>query len=176
MPFKFLFVIPWTVAHQALLSLEFSRPAYCSGFSYPPPGIFPTQGLNPALQADSLLSEPPGKLCKFLSPLQCLSDDSRARPACCFSNSAISVVSVTVSLSSFIRLMEPASHQFSPMYSFLCFFLAEPVWNNFIISLIFIIVPSYPINMWSPATWILSFILGYQQLVDSHESLYDSGV
>ena len=44
-----LFVTAWTVARQALLSLEFSRQEYWSGLAFPPPGIFPTQGLNPYL-------------------------------------------------------------------------------------------------------------------------------
>ena len=37
---------PWTAAHQAPLFKEFSRQEYRSGFPHPPPGIFPTQGLN----------------------------------------------------------------------------------------------------------------------------------
>ena len=41
--------IPWTVAHQAPLSMEFSRQEYWNGLSWPSPGIFPTQGLNPGL-------------------------------------------------------------------------------------------------------------------------------
>ena len=59
-----LFAIPGTVAHQAPLSMGFSRQEYWSGLSFPSPGIFLTQGLNPGLlhwQADSLPSEPPGK-------------------------------------------------------------------------------------------------------------------
>ena len=32
-----LFVTPWTIAHQALLSMGFSRQEYWSGFPYPPP-------------------------------------------------------------------------------------------------------------------------------------------
>ena len=60
-----------TVAHQAPLSMEFPRQEYWSGLPFPSSGIFPTQGLNSgplhcrrslALQADSLLTEPPGKL------------------------------------------------------------------------------------------------------------------
>ena len=39
----------WTVAHQAPLSMEFSRQEYWSGLPFPPPGIFPTQGSNPCL-------------------------------------------------------------------------------------------------------------------------------
>ena len=40
---------PWTVAHQAPLSMGFSRQDYWSGLPFPSPGIFPTQGLNPGL-------------------------------------------------------------------------------------------------------------------------------
>ena len=55
---------PWTVAHQASLSKEFSRQEYWSGLLFPSPGDLPDPGTGPgfpALQADSLLSEPPGK-------------------------------------------------------------------------------------------------------------------
>ena len=33
-----LFAIPWTVAHQAPLSMEFSRQEYWSGLPFPSPG------------------------------------------------------------------------------------------------------------------------------------------
>ena len=52
---------PWTVAHQAPLSIEFSRQEYWSGLPFPPPGDRPNPGIefeSPALQADSLPSEP----------------------------------------------------------------------------------------------------------------------
>ena len=39
-------VIPWSVAHQALLSMEFSRQEYWSGCHYFLQGIFLTQGLK----------------------------------------------------------------------------------------------------------------------------------
>ena len=55
---------PWTVARQAPLSMEFSRQEYWSGLSCLPPRDLPDPGIkhgSPALQADSLLSEPPGK-------------------------------------------------------------------------------------------------------------------
>ena len=61
------FVTPWTVARHALLSMGFSRQRYWSGLPCPPPGDLPDLGIetmsltSPALQADSLLSEPPGK-------------------------------------------------------------------------------------------------------------------
>ena len=54
----------WAVAHQAPQPMEFSRQEYWSGLTCPPPGDLPNPGIapgHPALQADSLLSEPPGK-------------------------------------------------------------------------------------------------------------------
>ena len=44
-----LLVTLWTVAHQAPLSMEFSRQEYWSGLPFPSPGIFLTQGSNPGL-------------------------------------------------------------------------------------------------------------------------------
>ena len=44
-----LFVTLWFIAHQALLSMRFSRQGYWSGLPFPSPGIFPTQGSNPGL-------------------------------------------------------------------------------------------------------------------------------
>ena len=59
-----LFATPWTVAHQAPPSMGFSRPEYWSGLPFPSPGDLPDPGIeprSPALQADALTSEPPGK-------------------------------------------------------------------------------------------------------------------
>ena len=55
-------VTPWTIALQAPLSIGFSRQEYWSWLPCPSPEDFPDQGLNlsPALQADSLPTEPPG--------------------------------------------------------------------------------------------------------------------
>ena len=56
---------PRTVAHQAPLSMGFSRKEYWSGSPCPSPGDLPDPGIkprSPALQADALPSEPPGKL------------------------------------------------------------------------------------------------------------------
>ena len=58
-----LFAIPWTVAYQAS-SMGFSRQEYWSGLPFPSPGDLPDPGIkprSPALQADVLLSEQPGK-------------------------------------------------------------------------------------------------------------------
>ena len=55
---------PWTVACQAPLSMGFSRQESWSGLPFPSPGDLPDPGIepgSPALQAGSLLSEPPTK-------------------------------------------------------------------------------------------------------------------
>ena len=62
-----LFVTLWTIAHQATLSMGFSRQEYCSGLPFPRPGDLPNLGIelglpaSPASQVDSLPTEPPGK-------------------------------------------------------------------------------------------------------------------
>ena len=59
-----LFATPCNVAYQAPLSMGFSRPEYWSGLPFPSPGDLPNPGIepgSPALQADTLPSEPPGK-------------------------------------------------------------------------------------------------------------------
>ena len=40
------FATPWTVAHQAPLSMEFFRHEYWSGLPLPPPGDLPTTGIE----------------------------------------------------------------------------------------------------------------------------------
>ena len=60
-----LFATPQTAARQAPLSMEFSKQEYWSGLPCPSPGDLPKPGIeprSPALQADSLPSEPSGKL------------------------------------------------------------------------------------------------------------------
>ena len=59
-----LFATPWTIAHQAPLSMGFSKQEYWSGLPCPPPRDLPNPGIEPrssALQAGSLPSDPPGK-------------------------------------------------------------------------------------------------------------------
>ena len=59
-----LFATPWTVAHQAPLSMGFSRQEYWSGLPFPSPGDLPNPRIelrSPALQTEALTSEPPGK-------------------------------------------------------------------------------------------------------------------
>ena len=59
-----LFATPWTVAYQVPPSIRFSRQECWSGLPFPSPGDLPDPGIepgSPALQADALPSEPPGK-------------------------------------------------------------------------------------------------------------------
>ena len=61
-------VTPWTVPHQAHLSMGFSRQAYWSGLSFPTPGDLPNPGIepmvlaSPALAARFFTTVPPGRL------------------------------------------------------------------------------------------------------------------
>ena len=60
-----LFGTPWTAAYKASPSMGFSRQEYWSGLSFPSPGDLPNPGIeprSPALQADTLPSNPPEKI------------------------------------------------------------------------------------------------------------------
>ena len=62
-----LFVTQWTVAHQAPLSMEFSRQECWSGLPFPPPrdlldpGIEPISPASPDLSGGFFNIESPGK-------------------------------------------------------------------------------------------------------------------
>ena len=62
-----LFAAPWTAAHQAPLSMEFSRQEYWSGLPFPSPEDLPNPGIEPASPCISCTSRqffttvPPGK-------------------------------------------------------------------------------------------------------------------
>ena len=47
------FVIPWTVAHQVPLSIEFSRQEYWSGLPFHTPGDLPDPGIEPGSPVSS---------------------------------------------------------------------------------------------------------------------------
>ena len=63
-----LVVTPWTVAHQAPLSMGFSRQEYWSGLPFhspgnlPDPEIKPASLMSPALAGRFFTTVPPGKL------------------------------------------------------------------------------------------------------------------
>ena len=43
-----LFVAPWTIAHQAPLSVAYFRQEYWIGLPFPSPGDLPDSGIEPA--------------------------------------------------------------------------------------------------------------------------------
>ena len=63
-----LFATPWIVAHQAPLSMEFSRQEYWSELPFPTlgdlpdPGIKPGSLATPVLAGQFFITEPPGNL------------------------------------------------------------------------------------------------------------------
>ena len=64
-----LFATPWTVAHQAPLSMGFLRQQYWSGLQFPSPGDLPDPGIEtmpPALAGRFFTSEPPEKPLKLI--------------------------------------------------------------------------------------------------------------
>ena len=68
------FVTPWTVARQPPLSMGYFRQEYWNGLPFPSPRDLPNPGIeprSPALQEDSLLSEPTGKPVAQSSPTLC---------------------------------------------------------------------------------------------------------
>ena len=68
---------PMTVAYKAPLSMEFSRQEYWSALPFPSPGDLPDPGTepkSPALRADTLPSEPPGKSKTYRWPISTQKD------------------------------------------------------------------------------------------------------
>ena len=55
------FSTPWTIVHQAPLSMRFPRQEYWTGLSFPSPGDLPNPGMEPELAGRFFTTEPPGK-------------------------------------------------------------------------------------------------------------------
>ena len=74
------FSTPWAIAWQTRLSMGFTREEYWSGLPCPPPedlsdpGMEPASPASPALQEDSLPTEPPGKP-NICSEVKCESEN-----------------------------------------------------------------------------------------------------
>ena len=67
-----LFATPWTVAHQAPLSMGFPRQEYWSGLPFSSPVSLPDSGIEPessTLAGRFFTTEPPGKV--FVSMVGC---------------------------------------------------------------------------------------------------------
>ena len=94
-----LFATPWTVGHQTPLSMRFSRQEYWSGLPFPSPGDLPDPRIeprSPALQADALPSESPGRLltldCAQIDCVKLLEKHSNRLPtAWCIAGAEIEV-------------------------------------------------------------------------------------
>ena len=67
-----LFATPWTVAHQAPLSVGFSRQGYWSGLPCPPPGDLPRPGIaslaSPAMAGGLFATSQLGSPVKIFIP------------------------------------------------------------------------------------------------------------
>ena len=66
-----LFATPWTIAHQALLSMGFSSQEYWSGLPFPSPGDLLNPGIEPAssaFQAEFFTTAPPRKAILSYTP------------------------------------------------------------------------------------------------------------
>ena len=74
-----LFATPWTAAHQAPLSMGFSRQEYWRGLPFPPPRVFPNPGIkpkslaSPALAGRIFITAPSAKPSEVYSSVQSLS-------------------------------------------------------------------------------------------------------
>ena len=62
-----MFVTPWTVAHQAPLSMGFSRQEYWSGPPFPPAGDLPNPGIKPTSLTLTTPARNPGHKAQSLS-------------------------------------------------------------------------------------------------------------
>ena len=51
-----LFAAPWTIIHQAPLSMGFPRPEYWSGLPFPSPGDLPDPGIEPVSLVSAALA------------------------------------------------------------------------------------------------------------------------
>ena len=75
---------PWTVAHQAPLSMEFSRQEYWSGLPFPSPGDLLNPGVelmplvSPAIAGGFFTTELPGKSLQSTLKEVSKSDEGRA--------------------------------------------------------------------------------------------------
>ena len=98
---------PWTIAYQASPSMGFSKQEYWSGLPFPSSGNLPDPGIkpgSPALQADALPSEPPGKM---LGKTEGKKEKRVAKHVCVLSRSAAAAAAAAKSLQSCPTLCDP---------------------------------------------------------------------
>ena len=110
-----LFATPWTVAHQAPLSMGFFRQEYWSGFPFPSPGDLPDPGVestSPVSAGGFFTTVPPGKSSIYIQ----FSSVAQSCPTLCnaMNHSSQASLSITNSQSSLklrsIESVMPSSH------------------------------------------------------------------
>ena len=95
----------WTVAHQAPLSMGFSRQEYWSGLPCPPPGDLPDPGIKPispaapALQADSLPLSHQGSPKKLQEPQRNIHKDVNQHDVRCVQPNSVVCFNLKVKVS-----------------------------------------------------------------------------
>ena len=115
-----LFETPWTVAHQAALSMGFPRQKYWSGLPYPSPGDLPNLGIklaSPALTVGFSTTEPPGSpvMKSFVMnspPLLHILFMSQIRPYC------LVLISQNLALYTIVLFIQSMTVNLSPLLVF----------------------------------------------------------
>ena len=106
-------------ARQAPLSMRFSRQEYWSGLPFPSPRYFPDPGMetrSPALQADSLPSEPPRKPPVVLnSELNGSICETAVAPSCLGQGGPLASAS------------SPCQHVLPPCQPICCYWIFSPI-------------------------------------------------
>ena len=113
-----LFTTVWTVVHQALLSMGFSRQEYCCGLPFPIPGDLPYPGIEPATSALAgrfFTTAPPGKRTEDFYDLE---------------NTLFTIIMIVIChcvarLPSCVWLCDPRDHSMPKLYVIII--LAKPI-------------------------------------------------
>ena len=108
-----LFAAPWTVAHQASLSMEFSRQEYWSRVPFPSLGDLPDPGsepVSPAWEADSLpLSHLRSPLSSVATFIKCLNQIWLTCCSCYTSTHCLTLHLYVMEMASFLKPHEQVS-------------------------------------------------------------------
>ena len=104
-------VTPWTIAHQVLSSMGFSRQEYWSGLPFPSPRDLPNPGIQPgfpALKADSLPLGHKGRMLLRSSSFK----------HCCLSLAETFIISFLKTASKLISFLYPCHSSIHPLHCF----------------------------------------------------------
>ena len=114
-----LFATLWTVAHQAPLSVGFSRQEYWSGLLFPSPVDIPDLGIelaSPALADRFFTTKPSGKphVCTFPGPEHICVDMHAHLHACTWLHCGLSALPSETHVAAFCGIFHPAHIQTCP--------------------------------------------------------------